>query len=180
MNFLSAKQLRDKIKNRQVSSVEATNAVFERIAKFEPVVGAYISTFPKEAMQKASEVDKRIAAGEKLAALAEQVGSRDKLLKTMQSERDITKAKLAQVEKEFSDSVKQSEATIAQIKAQLDAATTKINQLIGGAMTFQPTIETWEEALRECKNDYVEARKQFPEQYAAFMIRARSKKERRT
>ena len=45
MDLISARELRDKIRARQISSVEATKAVFERIAKLEPVVGAYISTF---------------------------------------------------------------------------------------------------------------------------------------
>jgi len=70
MDFLSAKQLRDRIKNRQVSSVEATKAVFERIAKIEPIVGAFISTFEEQAIQKAADVDKRIAAGQKMGQLA--------------------------------------------------------------------------------------------------------------
>jgi aspartyl-tRNA(Asn)/glutamyl-tRNA(Gln) amidotransferase subunit A len=70
MDLLSAKQLQDKIKNREISSVEATKAIFERIARVEPIVGAFISTFKEQAIQKAAEVDKRIAAGEKMGQLA--------------------------------------------------------------------------------------------------------------
>jgi aspartyl-tRNA(Asn)/glutamyl-tRNA(Gln) amidotransferase subunit A len=70
MDWLSAKELRDKIRIGQSSSVEATGAVFERITKLEPTIGAYISTFEKSALNKAEEVDKRIAKGETVGELA--------------------------------------------------------------------------------------------------------------
>jgi aspartyl-tRNA(Asn)/glutamyl-tRNA(Gln) amidotransferase subunit A len=70
MDRLSAKELRDKIKAREISSVEAMKAVFERIAKVEPVVGAYISMFEEQAAAKALEVDGRIAKGEPVGELA--------------------------------------------------------------------------------------------------------------
>ena len=65
MDWQSAKQLRDKIAARQTSSVEATKAVFARIAKIEPTIGAFISTFEEQAIARAAEIDKRIAAGKK-------------------------------------------------------------------------------------------------------------------
>lgn len=67
---LSAKELRDKIAAGQVSSLDATKAVFERICKFEPAIGAYISTFEETAMERAADVDQRIAAGEPVGQLA--------------------------------------------------------------------------------------------------------------
>jgi aspartyl-tRNA(Asn)/glutamyl-tRNA(Gln) amidotransferase subunit A len=70
MIWLSARELRDKIKAGEVSSVEATKDVFARIAKFEPVIGAFISTFEEEAIKRAGEIDKRISAGEKTGLLA--------------------------------------------------------------------------------------------------------------
>ena len=70
MEELTAKELRDQIAAGQVSSVEATNAVFERIREFEPVIGAYISTFQDMALEKAANVDSRIAAGEPVGQLA--------------------------------------------------------------------------------------------------------------
>jgi aspartyl-tRNA(Asn)/glutamyl-tRNA(Gln) amidotransferase subunit A len=70
MDWLSAKELRDKIRTGEVSSVEATKAVFARIAKLEPTIGAYISTFEKLALDKAKDVDKRIAKGEAVGELA--------------------------------------------------------------------------------------------------------------
>jgi aspartyl-tRNA(Asn)/glutamyl-tRNA(Gln) amidotransferase subunit A len=70
MIWLSAKELRDKIRAGEISSVEATEAVFEHIAKIEPAIGAYISTFEKSALDKATEVDKHIAKGEAVGELA--------------------------------------------------------------------------------------------------------------
>jgi aspartyl-tRNA(Asn)/glutamyl-tRNA(Gln) amidotransferase subunit A len=70
MDWLSARQLRDKIKTSEISSVEATKAVFERISKLEPIIGAYISIFEKSALDKAAEVDKRIAKGKQVGELA--------------------------------------------------------------------------------------------------------------
>ena len=70
MTGLTAKQLRDKITAGEISSVEATTAVFERIDKLEPVIGAYISTFRQAALKKAADVDRRIAAGQPVGELA--------------------------------------------------------------------------------------------------------------
>ncbi len=70
MENLSAKQLRDKIAAGQVKSVAATEAVFQSIEKYEPVLGAYISTFEEQALSKARQIDDRIAAGESVAQLA--------------------------------------------------------------------------------------------------------------
>jgi aspartyl-tRNA(Asn)/glutamyl-tRNA(Gln) amidotransferase subunit A len=70
MDWLSAKQLRDKIRAGEIKSVEATKAVFERIAKVEPIIGAYISTFEEQAIARAQEIDKHIAAGEPVGQLA--------------------------------------------------------------------------------------------------------------
>ena len=70
MNDISAKQLRDEIAAGQVKSVEAVEAVFAVIEKNDPVIGAYISTFKDQALAQAGVVDKKIASGEKVGALA--------------------------------------------------------------------------------------------------------------
>jgi aspartyl-tRNA(Asn)/glutamyl-tRNA(Gln) amidotransferase subunit A len=67
---LTAKELKEAIAARRVSSVEATKAVFERIGKYDPVIGAYISTFEQQALAKAKEVDDKIAAGRAVGLLA--------------------------------------------------------------------------------------------------------------
>jgi aspartyl-tRNA(Asn)/glutamyl-tRNA(Gln) amidotransferase subunit A len=70
MEELSAIELRDEIAAGKISSVEATKAVFERIRKFEPVIGAFISIHEDLAMESAADVDRRIAAGEPVGPLA--------------------------------------------------------------------------------------------------------------
>ena len=70
MENLSAIQLRDKIAAGQVSSVEATTAICKNIEEQEPTIGAYISTYRDTALEKAAEVDNRIAAGREVGQLA--------------------------------------------------------------------------------------------------------------
>jgi len=70
MENITASQLSAEIAARRISSVEATQAVFERIRKFEPAIGAYISTCEDTAMKAAADVDRRIAAGEPVGRLA--------------------------------------------------------------------------------------------------------------
>jgi aspartyl-tRNA(Asn)/glutamyl-tRNA(Gln) amidotransferase subunit A len=70
MGWLSTKELRDKIKNREISSISATKAVFERIAKFGQTIGAYISTCEEMALKKAADVDHRVAVGAQVGQLA--------------------------------------------------------------------------------------------------------------
>jgi len=67
---MDCKQLREAIAAKRIKSVEATEAVFEAIDKYEPVIGAYISTFKEQALAKAKEVDGKIAAGEAVGELA--------------------------------------------------------------------------------------------------------------
>jgi len=64
------KELRDEIAAGRIKSVAATEAVFETIEKYEPVIGAFISTYRDRALEKAAEVDKRIAGGEAVGGLA--------------------------------------------------------------------------------------------------------------
>jgi aspartyl-tRNA(Asn)/glutamyl-tRNA(Gln) amidotransferase subunit A len=70
MEELTARQLREKIASRQISSVEATEAVFAAIEKYEPIVGAYISTFREQALKRAEQIDRKIGRGEAAGALA--------------------------------------------------------------------------------------------------------------
>jgi aspartyl-tRNA(Asn)/glutamyl-tRNA(Gln) amidotransferase subunit A len=70
MMNISAKELRDKILAGQIKSIDATKAVFERIEKLEPIIGAFISAFRQVAMEKAAEVDQRVSAGKPVGELA--------------------------------------------------------------------------------------------------------------
>ena len=67
---MDCRQLRDRIAAKTVKSLEATEAVFEAMGQYERAIGAYLSTFREQAVEKAVEVDKRIAAGEPVGPLA--------------------------------------------------------------------------------------------------------------
>ncbi len=70
MHTLTAHEIRDKIKNKEISSQEITKAYLDRIEAVEDKVGSYVTVLPEEAMQAAESIDKKIAAGEETGALA--------------------------------------------------------------------------------------------------------------
>jgi aspartyl-tRNA(Asn)/glutamyl-tRNA(Gln) amidotransferase subunit A len=67
---LTCKQLAEKIADGSVKSVDATQAVLDRIEKYDPAIGAFISTFGEDAIAKAKAIDEKIAAGEPVGPLA--------------------------------------------------------------------------------------------------------------
>jgi len=67
---MDCKELRDQIAAGRIRSVAATEAVFEAIEKYEPVLGAYISIFKEQALAQASEIDDKIAVGNQAGLLA--------------------------------------------------------------------------------------------------------------
>ena len=60
---LTIQELHEKLKRKEVSSVEATKSLLARIEATEPKVGAFITVTAVEALAAAEEADKRIAAG---------------------------------------------------------------------------------------------------------------------
>lgn len=52
------------LKGKQLSSVEATKAMLERIISVEPQVGSFITVTPERALAAAAAADQRIASGE--------------------------------------------------------------------------------------------------------------------
>ncbi len=70
MHTLTAHEIRDRIKNKEMSSAEITKAFLDRIEKVEDKVQSYVTVLPEEAMKAAEAVDKKIAAGESVGALA--------------------------------------------------------------------------------------------------------------
>ncbi len=67
---LNCKELRDEIAAGRVKSNAATEAVFEQIDNYEGKVGAFLSTFKKQALAQAKQVDDKIASGGPVGALA--------------------------------------------------------------------------------------------------------------
>ncbi len=66
----SAHELSKMLRNKEITSVELTNAVYDRIDEVEPKINAYLSLNKEAALAKATEVDAKLANGEKLAPLA--------------------------------------------------------------------------------------------------------------
>ncbi|MDO8446193.1 MAG: Asp-tRNA(Asn)/Glu-tRNA(Gln) amidotransferase subunit GatA [Deltaproteobacteria bacterium] len=61
---LTIHELHEKLKNKEVSSVEATREVFSRIDAVEDKVRSFVTITRDEALKQAEDADKRIAAGD--------------------------------------------------------------------------------------------------------------------
>ncbi|WP_455655158.1 Asp-tRNA(Asn)/Glu-tRNA(Gln) amidotransferase subunit GatA [Phascolarctobacterium sp.] len=66
----TAHELHDKLVKKEISSVELTNALYERIDAVEDQVRAYVTLDKENALAQAAKVDAMIAGGEKIAPLA--------------------------------------------------------------------------------------------------------------
>lgn len=72
MNILdkSALELREMIASGEITSLEATKAVFKAIEKYDDQVKSYLSTFKDKAFEDATAIDAKIASGQSVGALA--------------------------------------------------------------------------------------------------------------
>ena len=66
----TAHELHEKLVKKEISSVELTNNVYDRIDEVEKDVKAYVTLDKENALAQAAKVDKMIAAGEAIAPLA--------------------------------------------------------------------------------------------------------------
>ena len=69
MDDLSVRELCERIRGGEITSVEATESVFGRIETRDTIIGAYISTDRERALAQAEAVDRKIAAGEQVGLL---------------------------------------------------------------------------------------------------------------
>ena len=67
---LSCSQLCDKIAKGEIKSSDAVNSVFEQIDKHEGKIGAFLSLYKEQSLQKANQVDDKINKGQSVGALA--------------------------------------------------------------------------------------------------------------
>lgn len=67
---LTAHELHERLKNKEVSSEEITKSVLDRIKVVEPKVQSYITVLEEEAVNSARRVDKKLQSGEQLGDLA--------------------------------------------------------------------------------------------------------------
>ena len=66
----TAHELRDMLRNKEITSEQLVEAHYERIASVDGKIKAYITLDKENALAKAREIDKKIAAGEVLPDLA--------------------------------------------------------------------------------------------------------------
>lgn len=69
LNGLTAHELHDKLINKEVSSVEITEAVYKRIDEVDDKIKAFVTLTRETALDKAREVDSKISSGEKIGPL---------------------------------------------------------------------------------------------------------------
>ena len=69
LNQLTAHELHEKLKKKEVSSVEITEAVYKRIDEVEEKVKAFVTLTRESALARAREIDERIARGEEIGTL---------------------------------------------------------------------------------------------------------------
>ncbi|ACH40636.1 aspartyl/glutamyl-tRNA(Asn/Gln) amidotransferase, A subunit [Citrifermentans bemidjiense Bem] len=74
---LTIHELHEKLKAKEVSSVEATRAMLDRIEAVDSQVNAYITVTPEQALVQAEDADRRIAAGEIAPLTGIPVGLKD-------------------------------------------------------------------------------------------------------
>lgn len=67
---LTVHELQEKLKNKELTSVEITKAYIEKIKENEPKVDAFVTTLTDEAVATAEEIDKKMEAGEVTGELA--------------------------------------------------------------------------------------------------------------
>ena len=60
---LTAHEAHEKLRAKEISSVELTQSVLDRIAEVEPKVHAYITTTPELALEQARQADAKFASG---------------------------------------------------------------------------------------------------------------------
>lgn len=66
----TAYELRELLLKKEISAVELTNSFIERIESVEQDVGSYVTLTKDKALEKAKQVDEKIARGEELPPLA--------------------------------------------------------------------------------------------------------------
>lgn len=69
MHYKSAHEIRDLLKNKEVTSREVTQACLDRINNVDPKIGAFLEVTAEGALKAADEADEKIAKGEEVSAL---------------------------------------------------------------------------------------------------------------
>jgi ATP-dependent protease ClpP protease subunit len=152
-----------------------------------------------------AQAEIEIAHAKELAGFAEQLASRDVLIKQHQSAKDKAEAHtkavtaeydlkivglnnaiaamkdqhaaaLAEIKKQSDESDTKSQAQISDLTKSLKDANERNGKLLGGGMAFEPAgPDTWEEAMQACNGDYVAACKKYPKLKEAYVAKNKRK-----
>jgi ATP-dependent protease ClpP protease subunit len=94
--------------------------------------------------------------GDQAEALKARLAVIEKEARLNQSEKDRLAAQLVQVQKVADERAEK-------LRKEVKDATDKLARHVAGSLTFQPAVETWEDAMRACAGNYVKAAKEYPE-----------------
>lgn len=67
---MTLKEASEKIKKQEITALELTQSILDRIKEVEPKVDSYITITEEEALNRAKEIDEKIKAGEEVSVLA--------------------------------------------------------------------------------------------------------------
>jgi len=67
---MTLKEASEKIKKQEITALELTQSILDRIKEVEPKVDSYITITEEEALIRAKEIDEKIKAGEEVSVLA--------------------------------------------------------------------------------------------------------------
>ncbi|MEJ8554678.1 Asp-tRNA(Asn)/Glu-tRNA(Gln) amidotransferase subunit GatA [Tepidibacter sp. Z1-5] len=67
---MTLKEASEKIKKQEITALELTQSILDRIKEVEPKVDSYITVTEEEALNRAKEIDEKIKSGEAVSVLA--------------------------------------------------------------------------------------------------------------
>ncbi|MCT4509385.1 MAG: Asp-tRNA(Asn)/Glu-tRNA(Gln) amidotransferase subunit GatA [Tepidibacter sp.] len=67
---MTLKEVSEKIRKQEITALELTKTILDRIKEVEPHVDAYITITEEQALSRAKEIDEKIKAGEEVSVLA--------------------------------------------------------------------------------------------------------------
>jgi ATP-dependent protease ClpP protease subunit len=146
----------DPAANGEPENADEPVAVVEPIASdssaADPVAAAIVADPVAEVIEAARQEARQAAlqeSGEMILALRSKLATEQETARKLQSERDQLRA-----------------ANDKAVTA-LTKANDHIQRLLNGGLSFSASIENWQQALAECKGDYEEARRKYPDAYRA-------------
>ena len=110
-----------------------------------------------------AKADCELAFSKQLADLTEQVAAREKLIRKLQSEKDILANELAAAQKDMDARETELNRKINDLVKELKDANERHSKLLAGGMTFAPAEpESWEEAMHLYNGDYAACARKYP------------------